>query len=552
MNVYERTQQRLKTVFDLFDNVYVSFSGGKDSGVLLNLCIDYIRRHHLKRRIGVFHMDYEIQYRDTVDYVNRTLAANADILDVYRVCVPFKVLTCTSMFQQYWRPWEESKRELWVREMPADCLTHRDFPFFRDDMWDYEFQNCFAEWLHARNRAARTCCLIGIRTQESFNRWRTIYSDRNHHRFSGKRWIRQWVGGGICNAYPLYDWLTTDIWTANGRFGWPYNRIYDLFYMAGVPLESQRVASPFISQAISSLHLYKAIDPDTWGRMIGRVNGANFAALYGRTAATGWQSVKLPKGMTWEGYMHFLLSTLPERTRNNYLEKLSVSIRFWREKGGCLPDETIAKLQKAGIRIEIGGKSAYRTDKRPGGRLPPLPGAQAVETHLRTGEGPAARGGDRKGHLEPHGLDHPPQPGARHTQRRADERNRRRADAGTDVRPVDHAPHRHGSRRTAAPETDHGARRTLRRQGVQPRRYRGRGRGARQDHALSTASRRIRDGGEEPAWDTARNIRTGACGAARPRPQPDSKPCKGASPLPGHGANASGQGRRKRSPKKVP
>ena len=69
--------------------------------------------------------------------------------------------------------------------------------------------------------------------------------------------------------------------------------------------------------------------------------------------------------MTWEGYMHFLLSTLPERTRSNYLEKLSVSIRFWREKGGCLPDETIAKLQKAGIRIEIGGKSAYRTDKRP-------------------------------------------------------------------------------------------------------------------------------------------------------------------------------------------
>ena len=270
MNVYERTQQRLKTVFDLFDNIYVSFSGGKDSGVLLNLCIDYIRRHGLRRRIGVFHMDYEIQYRDTIDYVDRTLAANADILDIYRVCVPFKVQTCTSMFQRYWRPWEESKRELWVREIPAGSLTQRDFPFFTEEMWDYEFQNRFAEWLHERSGAARTCCLIGIRTQESFNRWRTIYSDRNHHRFSGKRWIRQWVGGGICNAYPLYDWLTTDIWTANGRFGWPYNRLYDLFYRAGVPLDSQRVASPFISPAIASLHLYKAIDPDTWGRMVGR------------------------------------------------------------------------------------------------------------------------------------------------------------------------------------------------------------------------------------------------------------------------------------------
>ena len=365
MNVYERTQQRLKTVFDLFDNIYVSFSGGKDSGVLLNLCIDYIRQHGLQRRIGVFHMDYEIQYRDTLDYVNRTLAANADILDVYRVCIPFKVQTCTSMFQQYWRPWDGSMRDIWVREMPEGSLTQHDFPFFTDEMWDYEFQNRFAEWLHRRSGAKRTCCLIGIRTQESFNRWRTIYSDRNHYRFAGKRWIRQWVGSGICNAYPLYDWLTTDVWTANGRFGWSYNRLYDLFYRAGVPLDSQRVASPFISPAIASLHLYKAIDPNTWGRMVGRVNGANFAALYGRTTAAGWQSVHLPQGMTWESYMHFLLSTLPEPIRRNYLEKLSVSIRFWRDKGGCLSDETITKLQKAGIRIEVGDRSAYRTDKRP-------------------------------------------------------------------------------------------------------------------------------------------------------------------------------------------
>ena len=44
---------------------------------------------------------------------------------------------------------------------------------------------------------------------------------------------------------------------------------------------------------------------------------------------------------------------------------MSGYIRFWREKGGCLSEETIARLQKAGIRIEVGDKSAYRTDKRP-------------------------------------------------------------------------------------------------------------------------------------------------------------------------------------------
>ena len=42
LNVYEATQRRLKIIFDYFDYVYVSFSGGKDSGVLLNLSLIHI------------------------------------------------------------------------------------------------------------------------------------------------------------------------------------------------------------------------------------------------------------------------------------------------------------------------------------------------------------------------------------------------------------------------------------------------------------------------------------------------------------------------------
>ena len=153
---------------------------------------------------------------------------------------------------------------------------------------------------------------------------------------------------------------------ANGKFNWAYNHLYDLYYQAGVPLEKQRVASPFISEARESLNLYRAIDPDMWGRMINRVNGINFTAIYSTTTAVGYrQKITLPEGYTWASYMQFLLGTLPENIRQNYLSKLKVSIKFWREKGGCLAESTIEKLRRAGVPITVGEKSNYRTNKRP-------------------------------------------------------------------------------------------------------------------------------------------------------------------------------------------
>jgi predicted phosphoadenosine phosphosulfate sulfurtransferase len=363
-NVYERTMKRIGILFNEFDNIYVSFSGGKDSGVMLNLCIQYIRENNLQRKIGVFHMDYEIQYSETIDYINRVLQSNPDILEVYRVCIPFKVTTCTSMFQSYWRPWDESCKELWVRDMPAGSLGKDDFPFYNTVMWDSEFYVLFSQWYHLQKNARKTCCLVGIRTQESTHRWRTIHGSRRYHMYRNLKWMRM-LSKDIYNAYVIHDWLTTDIWTANGRFGWDYNHLYDLYYLAGVPLEKQRVASPFILAAQESLHLYKAIDPNTWGKMICRVNGVNFTALYGDTKAVAQRAAEPPPGYTWENYMHFLLSTLPEDVRLNYLQKLSVSVNFWRKRGGCLPNETIEKLRARGIEIEVMAHTNYNTNKYP-------------------------------------------------------------------------------------------------------------------------------------------------------------------------------------------
>ncbi len=365
-NVYELAQERLKVIFNEFDNIYVSFSGGKDSGVLLNMCIDYIRRNNLKIRLGVFHMDYEIQYKMTIDYVDRILEANKDILDVYRVCVPFRVSTCTSMYQSFWRPWEDNKKDIWVRSMPKKAMKKEDFPFYNTTMWDYEFQMRFAQWLHQKKDAVRTCCLIGIRTQESFNRWRCIYMSRKFQMYHKYRWTSK-VGNDIYNAYP---YLLTGRRRMCGR---PTENSSGTIMYCIRPVLSCRSQSGASagSKSRSSMRrrrvwqLYRVLDPNTWGKMVGRVNGVNFTGMYGGTHAMGWQMVKLPEGYTWREFMYFLLSTLPERARKGYLRKLSVSVHFWRTKGGCLSDSTIQKLIDAKVPIIVMDNSNYKTYKKP-------------------------------------------------------------------------------------------------------------------------------------------------------------------------------------------
>ena len=363
-NVYEALQDRLKFIFDNFDNIYVSFSGGKDSGLLLNMVLSYKRRNKIAKKIGVFHQDFEAQYQTTTDFVSRMFENNLRDIEPYWVCLPMGSRCAVSNYQMYWYPWDPDKEELWVRPMPKMPyiinMDNNPFDFYRYKMVQEDLYAEFCEW-YSRQKKRKTICLLGIRADESLNRYRAYANDRKTI-MQGNQWTTK-MGENWWNAYPIYDWTTKDVWIANGKFDYDYNRIYDLFWKAGLSISQMRVASPYHESAKESLNLYRVLEPATWVRVVSRVQGANFGAIYGSSHALGARKIELPPGHTWRSYVKFLLATLPEAMRRNYIEKFKTSIRFWWKKGGVVDEEAIKELEACNYPIRHNGKSNYKSNK---------------------------------------------------------------------------------------------------------------------------------------------------------------------------------------------
>lgn len=358
-NVYDAANERIEFIFKNFKRIYVSFSGGKDSGVMLNLMIDYMRKHGIKEKIGVMILDNEANYEHSLDFMHKILQANLDILDVYWCCLPITLPCTVSSYATEWQCWGVKDEKRWIRPMPKHSyivnMQNMPFDFFEENMPYDEFWDKFGEWY---SQGKRTACLIGIRADESLNRYRAILNEEKTM-LKGKSWTKKKTQHTkfVFNCYPIYDWKTQDIWVANAKFGWDYNHLYDVFYMAGLTIAQMRVASPFMSESKSSLNLYRVIDPHVWVTLCARVQGANFIATYGKQI--NYHSFKLPLGHTWKSFVKFLLDTLPKEVSENFKLRFAQSLKFWGRVGRGLPGETIDALKKHGVEFKENGLTPH-------------------------------------------------------------------------------------------------------------------------------------------------------------------------------------------------
>jgi len=329
-SVYIAAQERISWTFDNFEKIYLSFSAGKDSTVMLHLVAEEALKRN--RKFGLLLVDLEGQYKFTIEHALNQYDKYKDIVEPYWICLPISLRNAVSVYEPKWICWDKERKEDWIRSLPDNCISDENyFEFFYHGMEFEEFVPLFGEWYSQGKNCA---CFVGIRADESLNRFRTIASNKKTT-LHGKQYTTK-VTDSVFNVYPIYDWKTEDIWTYHGKFkDKEYNKLYDYMNKAGLSIHQARICQPYGDDQRRGLWLFHLIEPETWAKIVARVNGANSGALYIQENGNinGYNKITKPDNHTWQSFARMFLNSLPPKTKEHYENKILLFCKWWEEKG---------------------------------------------------------------------------------------------------------------------------------------------------------------------------------------------------------------------------
>lgn len=314
--VLEAVKERISFIFDEFENIIVSISGGKDSTVLAHLALT--EAHKRNRRIGIFFLDEEVVYQSTVEQIKYIMSLYPENTIKLWFQIEFNLTNATSFQDSQLKCWERGKHKIWMRPKESDSIQYKPWDRTKETIRDknkgFGFYDAIENFNNSRHN---TAFLVGLRATESPNRWRAVSKNPG---YKNVYWSTGMKNGNV-TFYPLYDWNFHDIWKYIYDNKLQYSKIYDFQYKKGMGLQEIRVSSLIHEKSFKSLVELPEFEPKTYDKLLKRIDGIAVGHIYGKENKMLRARVLPRNYKSWREYRDFLLETYPDPGKKKIFEK---------------------------------------------------------------------------------------------------------------------------------------------------------------------------------------------------------------------------------------
>lgn len=315
-NVVEAAMCRMSYIFDEFQNVIISVSGGKDSTVLAHMAMSEAANRG--RKAGMLFIDEEVVYESTVNQVDYLMNMYPDNTLKLWLQLEFCLTNAVSLNESQLICWEKGKHKIWMRSKRPDSIQYppwdREIQTTRNKNKGFGFYDVIENFQNSRHN---TAFLVGLRATESPNRWRAVSKNPGHKNICWSTGLKN----NNVSMYPLYDWNYHDIWKYIYDNKLKYSKIYDYMHKKGTGLNEIRVSSLIHEKSFRALVDLPEFEPKTYNKLLKRVKGINVGHIYGKDAKM-LMARSLPKNYkSWLHYRDFLMDTYPCQDKKQIFER---------------------------------------------------------------------------------------------------------------------------------------------------------------------------------------------------------------------------------------